>query len=223
MTGASNTDTNSIDLDLAGFREVVRHPRAHAVILQQYRIGEHAGVVGLKRLLDEMRPDGKLHRAMEIHHRDEERHSRVFTDWMYRLGVEPEPLPADVEAFFSTSPEEFRRNRELLQQLAPEVRRVVTFAAINAVERLAYNQFETHLRVLDRREDRELLESVMAEEKFHLSYVEHELERAQQGDGGAFVATALEQARARFAEFSELKRREGQVALEQILGGGTTS
>ena len=34
---------------------------------------------------------------------------------------------------------------------------------------------------------------------------------------------ALEQARARFAEFSELKRREGHDALEKILGGGTTT
>ena len=211
---------NAVDVDLSGFREVVRNPRAHALILQQYRIGEWAGVVGLRRLLDEMRPEGKLHQAMEIHHRDEGRHSRVFTDWIYRLGIEPEPMPTEVEAFFSNSPEEFRRNRELVQQLPPDVRRIVTFAAINAVERLAYNQFETHLRVLDRREDREALEGVMAEEKFHLSYVEHELARAQQGENGDVVTMAVEQARQRFAEFSENRRRESGAALERILGGG---
>jgi len=98
------------DVDLAGFREVVRHPRAHALILQQYRVGEYAGVVGLKRLLAEMRPEGDLHRAMEIHFRDEDRHSKVFTDWIYRLGVEPEPIPTEIESFFSNNPEEFRRN-----------------------------------------------------------------------------------------------------------------
>src|SRR5262249_54210962 len=130
---------NSVDIDLAGFREVVRHPRAHALVLQQYRIGEYAGGVGLKRLLGEMQPEGRLHRAMEIHYRDEERHSRVFTDWIYRLGVEPEPMPAQVEGYFSSSPEEFRRNRELLEQMPPDLRRIVTFAAINAIERLAYN------------------------------------------------------------------------------------
>ena len=74
----------------------------------------------------------------------------MFTGWIYRLGVEPEPMPTEVETFFSNSPEEFRRNRELLEQLPADLRRIVTFAAINAVERLAYNQFETHLRVLDR-------------------------------------------------------------------------
>jgi hypothetical protein len=220
MTETHITPDNAIDVDLAGFREVVRDPRAHALILQQYRIGEYAGVVGLTRLLGEMRPEGNLHRAMEIHHRDEERHSRVFTDWIYRLGVEPEPMPTEVEAYFATSPEDFRRDRELLQQLPADIRRIITFAAINAVERLAYNQFETHLCVLDRREDRETLESVMAEEKFHLSYVEHELERAQQGENGAFVTTALEQARLRFAQFSEMKRRESGAALEKLLGAG---
>jgi rubrerythrin len=211
---------NAIDVDHDGFREVVRHPQAHALILQQYRIGEYAGVVGLKRLLGEMKPEGKLHRAMEIHYRDEERHSRVFTDWIYRLGVQPEPLPTEVEGYFSSSPEEFHRNREMLAQLPPEIRRIVTFAAINAVERLAYNQFETHLRCLERPGDVETLESVMAEEKFHLSYVEGELERVQKGENGEFVATALEQARARFAEFQEMKRRESGARLEKILGGG---
>jgi rubrerythrin len=211
---------NSIDVDLSGFREVVRHPQAHALILQQYRIGEYAGVVGLKRLLGEMKPEGNLHRAMEIHHRDEERHSQVFTNWIYRLGVEPEPMPTEVEAYFANSPEDFRRNRELLQQLPPDIRRIVTFAAINAVERLAYNQFETHLRVLDRPEDREALGGVMAEEKFHLSYVENELGRAQKGDNGAFVTLAVEQARERFAQFNEMKRRESGAALEKLLGAG---
>jgi rubrerythrin len=207
-------------VDLAGFREVVRHPRAHALILQQYRVGEYAGVVGLKRLLAEMRPEGNLHRAMEIHFRDEDRHSKVFTDWIYRLGVEPDPMPTEIESFFSNNPEEFRHNRELLEQLPSDMRRIVTFAAINAVERLAYNQFETHLRVLDRPADREALEGVMAEEKFHLSYIEHELGRAQGGENGSFVTTAVEQARARFAEFSENRRRESGAALEQLLGGG---
>ena len=60
----------------------------------------------------------------------------------------------------------------------------------------------------------------MAEEKFHLSYVEHELGRAQGTEHGAFVATAVEQARARFAEFSENRRRESGAALEKLLGGG---
>ena len=211
---------NAIEIDHAAFREVVRHPQAHALILQQYRIGEYAGVVGLKRLLGEMKPEGKLHRAMEIHYRDEERHSRVFTEWIYRLGVQPEPLPTEVEGYFSSSPEEFHRNREMLAQLPPEIRRIVTFAAINAVERLAYNQFETHLRCLDQPGDVETLEGVMAEEKFHLSYVEGELERVQKGENGEFVATALEQARARFAEFQEMKRRESGARLEKILGGG---
>ena len=210
---------NAIDVDHDAFREVVRHPQAHALILQQYRIGEYAGVVGLKRLLGEM-PEGKLHRAMEIHQRDEERHSRVFTDWIYRLGVQPEPMPAEVEAYFANSPEEFRSNRELIAQLPPDIRRIVTFAAINAVERLAYNQFETHLRCLDRPADIETLEGVMAEEKFHLSYVEGELERAEKGENVSIVTQALEQARTRFAEFQEMKRRESGAALEKILGGG---
>jgi len=220
MIETRTSPENATDVDLAGFREVVRHPQAHAFILQQYRVGEYAGVVGLKRLLAEMRPEGKLHRSMEIHFRDEERHSRVFTDWIYRLGVEPEPMPTEVESYFSNSPEEFRRNRELLEQLPPDLRRIVTFAAINAVERLAYTQFETHLHVLERREDREALEGVMAEEKFHLSYVEHELERAEKGEHGAFVTLALEQARTRFAEFGENRRRQSGATLEKLLGGG---
>jgi rubrerythrin len=220
MTETRTSPDNAIDVDLAGFREVVRHPQAHALILQQYRIGEYAGVVGLKRLLGEMQPEGNLHRAMEIHHRDEERHSKVFTDWIYRLGIEPEPMPTEVEAYFANSPEDFRRDRELLQQLPPDIRRIITFAAINAVERLAFNQFETHLRVLDRPEDREALERVMTEEKFHLSYVEHELDRAQQGENGAFVTIAVEQARERFAQFNEMKRRESGAALEKLLGAG---
>lgn len=211
---------NAVDLDLAGFREVVRHPQAHAHILGQYRVGEYAGVVALKRLLGEMEPEGKLHKAMDIHHRDEERHSRVFTDWIYRLGVEPEPLPTEVEGYFSNSPEEFRQQRQLLEQLPPELRRIIVFAGINAIERFAYNQFETHLRCLDRPEDREMLESVMAEEKFHLSYVEGELERVQHGEHASFVTMALDTARARFTEFTDARRRESRDAVERLLGAG---
>ena len=108
--------------DVAAFREVVRHPKAHAQILGQYRIGEYAGVVGLRQLLDEMEPEGTLREAMEIHYRDEERHSRVFTDWIYRLGVEPEPMPSELMGYFSNSPEEFRERRRLLEQLSPTER-----------------------------------------------------------------------------------------------------
>src|SRR5262249_56085113 len=88
--------------------------------------------------------EGKLHRAMEIHYRDEDRHSRVFTDWIYRLGVEPEPMPLQVEGYFSSSPEEFRRNRELLEQMPPDLRRIVTFAAINAIQRPPAHQLQSH-------------------------------------------------------------------------------
>lgn len=211
---------NAIDYQIAAFREVTRHPKAHAHILQQYRVGEYAGVVALKRLLEEMQPEGKLHRAMEIHFRDEERHSKVFTDWIYRLGVTPEPLPTEVEGFFANSPEEFQQQRQLVEQLPPDLRRVVVFAGINAIEKIAFNQFETHLRALDRTEDVELLESVMAEEKFHLSYVEHELERVQTGENGAFVKMALDTARERFALFSETRRAESRAAIEKLLGAG---
>ena len=70
---------NAMPLDRDGFREVVRHPTAHALVLGNYRLGEYAGVVALDRLLGEMRPEGKLHQAMSIHHRDEGRHSRHET------------------------------------------------------------------------------------------------------------------------------------------------
>jgi hypothetical protein len=211
---------NAVDLDLAAFREVVRHPHAHAHILAQYRVGEYAGVVALKRLLGEMQPEGKLHKAMEIHYRDEDRHSRVFTDWIYRLGVEPEPLPTEVEGYFANSREEFLAQRQLVEQLPPELRRIIVFAGINAVEKIAFNQFETHLRVLDRPDDVAMLESVMAEEKFHLSYVEGELDRQMNGENGAFITMALDTAKARFAEFTDTRRRQSRDAIERLMGGG---
>ncbi len=202
------------------FREVVRHPQAHAFVLGQYRIGEHAGVVALGRLLAELEPDAKLRRAMEIHHRDEDRHSRLFTDWIRRLGVEPSPLPTEVEGFFSRSPEEFQERRRLLAGLPAPVRRVFIFAAINAIERLAYTQFETHLLALDRPEDVTALEGVMVEEKFHLSYVEAELERQQRGEHADVVAGALEAARVRFADFQAARQAEARASIERLLGTG---
>jgi hypothetical protein len=210
-------------LDPGQFREVVRDPRAHAFVLGQYRVGEYAGVVALRRLLGEMAPEGKLRRAMEIHYRDEERHSRLFTDWMRRLGTAPPALPTELEGYFSNDPEEFRRQRELAAELPPELRRILVFAGINAIERLAYEQFEIHLLCLERREDVEAMKSVMVEEKFHLSYVESELEAQEKGDNGAFVAMALEQARARFKEFQDMRRRETRAAVERILGGPPTT
>jgi hypothetical protein len=207
-------------LDVAAFREVVRHPRAHALVLQQYRLGEYAGVVALRRLLAEMRPEGRLHRAMTIHHRDEERHTTVFSDWIYRLGVEPEPLPADVEGYFTTGPGDFQAQRQLLEQLPPALRRIAVFAGVNAIERAAFEQFDAHLQALERREDVAELQQVIAEEKFHLSYVEHELDRQTRGEHAAFVTVAVEQARLRFGEFVAGRRREGRAAIERLLGAG---
>jgi hypothetical protein len=208
------------EFDVAQFREVVRHPQAHAQILGQYRIGEYAGVVALKRLLGEMRPEGKLHRAMEIHFHDEERHSRVFTEWMERCGVQPPAMPTELEGYFSTSPEEFRQQRAVLESLPAELRRIVVFAGINAVERGAFTQFENHLRCLERPDDVATLEGVIAEEKFHLAYVEAELQRQATGEHAAIVTTALEQARARFTEFQQLRRQETRALVERLLGGG---
>ena len=212
--------TNAMPIDRDAFREVVRHPQAHALVLGNYRLGEYAGVVALRRLLDEMRPEGKLHEAMTVHHRDEERHSSVFTGWIERLGQTPRPFPTNVEGFFANSPEEFQEQRRFAETLPPDVRRILVFAGINAIERLAYDQFEVHLGCLDRREDRELLQSVIDEEKFHLSYVERELEKQSTGERGPFVAMALEQARARFALFQEARRAETNEALQRLLGGG---
>jgi rubrerythrin len=212
--------TNAMPIDRDGFREVVRHPQAHALVLGNYRLGEYAGVVALGRLLGEMRPEGKLHQAMTIHHRDEERHSRVFTDWIQHLGMTPEPFPTNVEGYFANSPEEFAAQRQLVEQLPPEMRRIVVFAGINAIERLAYNQFDVHLSCLDRREDRELLQSVIDEEKFHLSYVENELDRQMKGENAAFVTLCVEQSKARFEIFQQTRRAESMQALQRLLGGG---
>ncbi len=211
---------NAMPVDRDAFREIVRHPKAHALVLGNYRLGEYAGVVALRRLLDEMRPEGNLHEAMTIHHRDEGRHTRVFTDWIERLGETPRPFPTNVEGFFSNSPEEFAAQRKFAESLPPEMRRILVFAGINAIERLAYDQFDVHLSCLDRREDREMLQSVIDEEKFHLSYVERELERQVKGENGAFVGMALEQARARFAAFQQARRAESDEALRRLLGGG---
>lgn len=212
--------TNAMPIDRDGFREVVRHPKAHAFVLGNYRLGEYAGVVGLQRLLGEMRPEGKLHQAMSIHHRDEERHSNVFTDWIVRLGERPQPFPTEVEGFFANSPQEFAAQRKFAEQLPPDMRRILVFAGINAIERIAYNQFDVHLSCLDRREDRELLQSVIDEEKFHLSYVEHELERQMTGENAAFVTLCMEQSRARFETFQQARRAETMRALERVLGAG---
>ena len=212
---------NAIPLDRNEFREVVRHPQAHAVVLGQYRIGEYAGVVGLRRLLGEMQPEGKLHQAMTIHFQDEGRHSEVFTDWIARLDVTPEPLPTDVEGYFSSSPEEFAQQRQLMDSLPPEIRRIIVFAGINVIERGAYNQFETHLGCLDQKSDRDELERVMREERFHLSYVDHELERQAQGPLGNVITTALEQAHLRFQQFREARQQDAHTAIKRILGGST--
>jgi len=212
--------SDTLPVDLLQFREVVRNPEAHAVVLGQYRVGEQAGVVGLRRLLDEMEPEGKLRSAMEIHYRDESRHSALFTDWIRRVGVTPPLLPADLEGFFSASPEEHRQTRAMLEALPAETRRIIVFSVINAIERLAYTQFEAHLLCLDRREDIDALESVMAEERFHLHYIEAELERQEKGPNAAVVAAALEQSRTRVAQFRAMKEREIVASLERVLGGG---
>jgi hypothetical protein len=100
------------------------------------------------------------------------------------------------------------------------MRRVIVFAGINAIERGAYNLFESHLLCLDDPRDRETLESVMAEERFHLSYVEHELERQRQGELGPIVTTALEQAEMRFKEFRQARQDATRKMVEKLLGGG---
>jgi hypothetical protein len=61
----------------------------------------------------------------------------------------------------------------------------------------------------------------MVEEKFHLSYVEAELERQQQGEHGEVVSSALETARARFADFQMARQAETRAAIERLLGAGS--
>lgn len=215
-----NEPENAVPLDRNEFHEVVQHPQAHAAILSQYRVGEYAGVVGLRRLLGEMQPEGKLHKAMTIHFQDEGRHSQVFTDWVTRLGVTPDVLPTDVEGYFSRSPEEFAAQRALIDSLPPEIRRIVVFASINAIERGAYNQFENHLSVLDHKSDRDELERVIREERFHLSYVEHELERQSQGEFANVVQMAMQESQKRFEEFRLERQEETRRNVERVLGGG---
>jgi hypothetical protein len=210
---------DALRFDAAQFREVVRHPRAHATVLGQYRIGEYAGVVALDRLLGEIGAEARIRRPMEIHRRDEARHTQVFTDWMTRLGVAPPALPTDVEAYFATSEEEFRQQRALVDALPPDLRRIVVFAGINAVERIAWDQFEIHRACLDDPHDVELLDGVMVEEKFHLNYVEAELERQAKGEHAAVVTAAVGEAQARFARFNEMRREETRAAIERVLGG----
>ena len=214
------TNDNPLRLDANEFREVVRHPRAHAVVLGQYRVGEYAGVVALDRLLGEIDAEARLRRAMEIHRRDEARHTQVFTDWMQRLGVDPPALPRDVEAYFAMSEEDFRQQRALVDSLPPDLRRICVFAGINAIERLAWTQFETHLTCLDDPGDVELLKSVMVEEKFHLNYVEAELERQSKGEHAAVVTAAVDESRTRFAQFNEMRRAETRDLVERMLGAG---
>jgi rubrerythrin len=211
-------ESNTLPLDRAAFREIVRHPQAHAHVLSIYRLGEYAGVVALDRLLREMQPEGKLHEAMTMHLRDERRHASVFTDWIERLGQTPAPYPANVEDFFTDSSEDADQRRAFLEGQPLHLRRVLVFAGLNAVERLAFNGFEEQLASLERRDDRELLQGVMDDEKFHLSYVEHELERESRGENAAFVTAAVEQARERFGRFFQARRVETTQSVERLIG-----
>jgi len=209
----------AIDIDRMEFRDVIRHPQAHAFVLGRYRLGEYAGVVALRRLLTELQPGERLGRAMERHYQDEHRHSDVFTAWMQRLGATPEPLSPDtVEGFFFGSQEALQQQRALAAQLPAELRRIMVFAGVNAIERLAFTQFENHLLALDRKDDIETLKGVMQDERFHLNYVEQELERQQQGPHGEFLANAIEIARQRFAAFQEARRTEFRITMERLLG-----
>ena len=212
------SESSQFPLERDGFRELVRHPAAHAVLLGHYRLGEHAGVVALRRLLAEMDPEARLRRAMEIHYGDEARHSQLFGDWMRRLGVEPPALPDDLDGFFARDQEEFRQERKLLESLPADIRRIIVFCGINAIERLAYTQFEHHLLALDRAEDVSALEGVMQEEKFHLNYVEAELERLSAGPHAAIVATALEQSRARAEDFRAMREVQTRNEIARALG-----
>ena len=211
---------NALNVDRWEFRDVVRHPQAHAFVLGRYRIGEYAGVVALQRLLNELQPGEKLGRAMQRHFQDEQRHSEVFTEWMERLGTAPDPLSADsVEGFFFGSPEALQQQRALMAQMPAELRRIIVFAGINAIERLAFNQFENHLLALDRPGDVDILKGVMKEEKFHLNYVEQELERQQSGPHGEFLANALQFARLRFDAFQQMQQTSVRTEIENLLGG----
>jgi hypothetical protein len=214
------TNDDSLRMDANEFLEVVRNPKAHAVVLSQYRIGEYAGVVALDRLLGEIDADDKLRRAMELHREHESQHTEIFTEWMQRLGVEPPALPPDVEAYFAMSEEDHRQQRALVDSLPPDVRRICVFAAINAVERLAYTQFETHLSCLYHHSDKDVLKGVMLDEKYHLNYVEHELAEQLKGPHAAIVTAAVDESRTRFAQFNEMRRAETRQLVERILGGG---
>jgi AcrR family transcriptional regulator len=65
------------------------------------------------------------------------------------VSASPAPLPEDVEGFFSTESRGVPRAARAARAAAAAVRRIFVFAAINAIERLAYAQFENHLLALD--------------------------------------------------------------------------
>lgn len=58
----------------------------------------------------------------------------------------------------------------------------------------------------------------MKDERFHLNYVEQELERQQKGANGEFLATAIELARQRFDAFQQARQQEVRAAMERLLG-----
>jgi hypothetical protein len=174
-------------------RAIVHQPDLHARLLERYRLGAWACVVSLTRLLAELPAGTPLHTAMTVHTRDEERHARLFEDWIRRLGVEPAPLPNDVDACLAGD----AADRARLARLPSELRRIAVLADVNALERATFAELDAHAHALDRAEDREALARVVAEERFHLSYVEHELGRQLGGVHAAFATLAIEQARAR--------------------------
>ena len=91
---------------------------------------------------------------------------------------------------------------------------------VTEVLALFQGQAEGWLARLDDPGDVELLKSVMAEEKFHLNYVEAELERQSKGENATVVTTAVEESRTRFAQFNETRRAETRDLVERMLGGG---
>jgi len=195
-------------------RDLVRRPRTHAMLLARYRLGAWATVVSLTRLLAELPSGGSLRTAMTVHLRDEERHARLFEDWMRRLGVAPEPLPNDVDACLGVD----AAHRDHVARLSPELRRIAVLADVNALERATFARLDAHVHALDRCEDREALARVVAEERFHLSYVEHELGRQLGGDQAAFTTLAIEQARARFHASTDVRPSAGRVVIGPALG-----
>lgn len=156
------------------YGDIVSNPKAHGFMLNVYRYNENTRALRLSKFAELVR-DPSLKMLVAKHFADEAKHAFLFTKCLQEIGGDIYPLPQEIDYLYKLESDGIgvSLERMLCPQALSDDEIVRFLVADEFLEERGVKTLSQHLTVTPQGRIHSMIDSILRDEKSHVSYINH--------------------------------------------------